>query len=112
VGDRGAQPRRLSPFRELKFTYVVGFSPCNPKDKTTMSAAMLITTSRVALGPTGSANLANSAGLRMKPPAFSVPRFAPRMPSARVRLLGRNLAARVRLILRITELGHQGTDRN
>jgi hypothetical protein len=49
VGDRGAQPRRLSRFRELKFTYVGFFSPCNPKDKTTVSPAMLITTSRVAL---------------------------------------------------------------
>jgi hypothetical protein len=49
VDDRGAQPRRLSRFRELKFTYVGFFSPCNPKDKTTVSPAMLITTSRVAL---------------------------------------------------------------
>ena len=110
MDDRGAQPRRLSRFRELKFTYVGFFSPCNPKDKTTVSPAMLITTSRVALSPTSSAKLVNSAGLSMEPPAFSAPRSAPRIPSARVRLLGRNLAARVRLMLLLTEPGHPGTD--
>ena len=68
MDDRGAQLRRLSRFRELKFTYVGFFSPSNPKDKTTVSPAMLITTSRVALSPTSSAKLANSAGLSMKPP--------------------------------------------
>jgi hypothetical protein len=68
VDDRGAQLRRLSRFRELKFTYVGVCSPSNPKDKTTVSPAMLITTSRVALSPTSSAKLANSAGLSMTPP--------------------------------------------
>ena len=113
MGDRGAQPRRLSPFRELKFTYVGFFCPCNPKDKTMVSPAMLIVaTSRVALSPTGSAKLANSAGLSTEPPAFSAPRSAPRIPSARVRLLGRNLAARVCLMLLLTEPEHQGTDQD
>jgi hypothetical protein len=59
-----------------------------------------------SIGPTGSAKLANSARLSMKLPAFSVPRSAPRMPRPRVRVLWRNLAARVRFILRISELGH------
>src|SRR5215203_3063463 len=34
---------------------------------------MLVTTSRVALGPTGSAKLANSAGLSMKPLILKAP---------------------------------------
>jgi hypothetical protein len=52
------------------------FSSCNPKDKTTVSAWMLISTLKVDLNPTSAATLANSAGLSMKPPAFTVPRFA------------------------------------
>jgi hypothetical protein len=42
------------------------FSSCNPKDKTTVSAWKLISTLKVALNPTSSAKLDNSAGLSIK----------------------------------------------